>query len=185
GELRRGSDGVTVRYGFHPSPFGECLLAATERGVCGLCFVADGGREETLVDLRDRWPRARVERHDQTTAPIVQQVFTTTGPQATLDVRGTNFQLRVWEALLRVPEGALVQYGDLARAIGAPRAARAVGSAVARNPISWLIPCHRVIRSTGAIGNYRWGAAKKRAIIGWEAARRELGAKRAGGFTAP
>jgi AraC family transcriptional regulator of adaptative response/methylated-DNA-[protein]-cysteine methyltransferase len=172
GEIKRGAAGVTVRYGFQPSPFGECLLAMTERGVCGLSFVAEGGREETLDDLRSRWPKAKVMRDDQGTRPVAEKVFGTGGPSATLYVRGTNFQIRVWEALLRVPEGALVAYADLARAVGVPQAARAVGSAVGRNPIGWLIPCHRVIRASGALGDYRWGAATKKAMVGWEGARR-------------
>jgi AraC family transcriptional regulator of adaptative response/methylated-DNA-[protein]-cysteine methyltransferase len=173
GELRRSGEGVTVRHGFHESPFGECLLATTDRGVCGLSFVSDGGRGETLEDLRERWPRAAVLRDDEGTRPIAERIFASEGPEGSLHVQGTNFQIRVWEALLRVPEGALVTYSDLARAVGAPKAARAVGSAVARNPISYLIPCHRVIRSTGGFGNYRWGAARKRAMVGWEAARCE------------
>lgn len=180
GELGRGGAGVTVCYGLHESPFGECLLATTERGVCGLSFVADGGRDETLADLRERWPGADLAPDQPGTRAVARSVFEANGPAARLDVRGTNFQVRVWEALLRVPEGALVSYSDVARAVGAPRAARAVGSAVARNPVAWLIPCHRVIRATGAFGDYRWGAARKKAIVGWEAARRERDAGRRG-----
>lgn len=171
GEVKRAGGGVAVRYGFHPTPFGECLLATTARGVCALSFLADGGRTAALDDLRARWPAADVARDDAGTRPVAERAFG--GGGALLDVRGTNFQVRVWEALLRVPEGALVTYADLAAAVGRPKAARAVGSAVARNPVAWLIPCHRVIRATGAFGDYRWGAARKKAIVGWEAARRD------------
>ena len=173
GELKRHGEGVTVRYGFQSSPFGECLLATTERGICGLSFVGDAGRAEALAALRARWQRADFVPCDADTRGLARQVFAAEGTAAPLDVRGTNFQLRVWEALLRVPEGAVVTYAGLAAAVGAPRAARAVGSAVARNPIAWLIPCHRVIRATGAFGDYRWGAARKKAIVGWEAARKQ------------
>jgi len=173
GELKRHGEGVTVRYGFQSSPFGECLLATTERGICGLSFVGDAGRAEALAALRARWQQADFVPCDADTRRLARQVFAAEGTAAPLDVRGTNFQLRVWEALLRVPEGALVTYVGLAAAVGAPRAARAVGSAVARNPIAWLIPCHRVIRATGAFGDYRWGAARKKAIVGWEAARKQ------------
>jgi len=173
GEMKRRGEGVVVRYGFHGSPFGECLLAVTERGICGLAFVVDGGREDALDHLRRRWPMAERRRDDRATRVTAERVFADGQVGLALDVRGTNFQIRVWEALLRVPEGALTTYAGLARGVGAPKAARAVGSAVARNPISFLIPCHRVIRSTGAFGNYRWGTARKKAIVGWEAARAE------------
>jgi len=172
GEMQRGGEGVAVRYGFHPSPFGECMLALTDRGVCGLAFVTDLGREETLDDLRERWPRADILRDTAATSGAAERIFAGDGdPAAALHLKGTNFQIRVWEALLRVPEGALTTYADLARAVGVPKGARAVGSAVARNPISFLIPCHRVIRSTGVFGSYRWGSARKKAMIGWETAR--------------
>jgi AraC family transcriptional regulator of adaptative response/methylated-DNA-[protein]-cysteine methyltransferase len=173
GEMKRSGAGVTVQYGFHPTPFGECLLATTERGICGLFFVTEGGREGVLEDLHHRWATADVVRNDAATRSIARRLFSETPLSGVLHVQGTNFQIRVWEALLRVPEGALVSYSGLAAAVGKPKAARAVGSAVARNPIAWLIPCHRVIRSTGLFGDYRWGAAKKKAIVGWEAARRD------------
>jgi len=173
GEVKRLGAGVTIRHGFHPSPFGECLLALTDRGVCALSFVAEAGRAQALEDLAERWPRAVLRRDARGTRDVAEQVFTPGALAASLDVRGTNFQVRVWEALLRVPEGALVRYADVARAVGSPRAARAVGSAVAANRIAWLIPCHRVIRASGALGPYRWGSATKKAIVGWEAAQCE------------
>ena len=169
GEVKRRGEGVTMRYGYHPSPFGECVLVETERGIAGLAFVAEGEREEALADLAGRWPRAVLTRSDKATRATAQRVFADSGPVA-LDIRGTNFQIRVWEALLRVPEGALTTYAGLGRDLGMPKAARAVGSAVASNPVAFLIPCHRVIRSTGAFGNYRWGAARKMEMVGWEAA---------------
>jgi len=168
-EVRRRGDGLSMRYGYHPSPFGECLLVETDRGISGLAFVTEAGRQEARNDLAGRWPRAEMIRADRATRATAQRVFAGTGGIA-LDIRGTNFQIRVWEALLRVPEGALTTYSGLARDLGAPKAARAVGSAVALNPVSFLIPCHRVIRSTGVFGNYRWGAARKKAMVGREAA---------------
>ena len=177
GEVRRRGEGLVVRYGYHGSPFGECLLGSTDRGICALGFVDAGGRDETLDDLRSRWPRAIWQRDDQATRRLADRVFYLApargDPALALHVHGTNFQVRVWEALLRVPEGALVTYGALARAVGDPRASRAVGSAVGANPISYLIPCHRVIRSTGVVGNYRWGSTTKKALIGWESARQQ------------
>jgi AraC family transcriptional regulator of adaptative response/methylated-DNA-[protein]-cysteine methyltransferase len=172
GEIRRRGEGISIRYGFHPSPFGECLLMETKRGITALAFVTDAGREHALNDLSGRWPKAALTGDDRATRATAKRVFAGSGELA-LDVRGTNFQVRVWEALLRVPEGTLTTYSGLAHGIGMPGAARAVGSAVAANPISLLIPCHRVIRSTGSFGNYRWGAARKQAMVGWEAARRE------------
>lgn len=172
GELQRQGSGVTVRYGRHQSPFGEYLLAVTDRGVCGLGFIGDAGREGTLEDLRRHWPRATVQHDPSATRGTAERIFAPGAAlTAALDLRGTNFQVRVWEALLRIPEGAVVSYGDLARAVGVPGGARAVGGAVGKNPVAYLIPCHRVIRSTGAFGGYRWGGARKRAMLGWEAAR--------------
>jgi AraC family transcriptional regulator of adaptative response/methylated-DNA-[protein]-cysteine methyltransferase len=171
GEMQRRGDGLEIRYGYHASPFGECLIMETERGVTGLAFVTEAGRDATLADLADRWPGSRLARSDGATRATARRVFG--GGAVALDVRGTNFQIRVWEALLRVPEGALTTYAGLARRIGNPRASRAVGTAVARNPVSFLIPCHRVIRSTGSFGEYRWGTARKMAMVGWEAARAE------------
>ena len=166
GELRRLGEGVSIRYGLHDSPFGPCRVGVTDRGICALAFT--DGRDPDAA-LGARWPRARLVRDDAGTAHVVRRAFAP-GGGAPLDVRGTNFQVRVWEALLRIPEGALVTYRDVAQAIGRPKAARAVGSAVAANEIAVLIPCHRVIRSTGVFGDYRWGAARKKAIVGREIA---------------
>ena len=171
GEYKRAGSGLTVRYGFHPTPLGEVLLAATERGVCGLHFVADG-REDALALLRADWGLATLVEDCEATAPVVEQIFGRTHTQTplTLLVKGTNFQINVWRALLRVPSGALVTYGDVAEGIGRPTAVRATASAIARNPIGYIIPCHRVINKVGSTHNYRWGSARKKALLGWEAA---------------
>jgi AraC family transcriptional regulator of adaptative response/methylated-DNA-[protein]-cysteine methyltransferase len=174
GEFKAHGAGLRIHYGFHPTPFGECLLASTERGICGLGFVDAGGREQTMRDYQSRWPEAHWEERPRLTAPFIGRIF---GPARqsgdrpmTLVLHGTNFQIKVWEALLRIPLGAVIPYGDLAVRVGSARAARAVGSAVGKNPIAFLIPCHRVIRQAGKIGGYHWGAARKRAMLAWEAA---------------
>lgn len=175
GEYKRGGKGLRIGYGFHNSPFGECLLAATSRGVCSLSFV-DENRELALSGLQKRWPAAVWEESPAQTEPLAGTIFGDEAP-VVLHLKGTNFQLNVWRALLSIPEGHLVSYADLARAVGRPRAARAVAGAVAANPVGYLIPCHRVIRQIGALGGYRWGETRKRALIGWEAARRSSGAR--------
>jgi len=170
----KGKD-IIIRYGFHPSPFGECLLAATERGICALRFVFEGNKEELLRWLHDLWPRAEIENRQGQTESIVDQIFSfsaaNTPAPLHLYVKGTNFQIKVWEALLRIPIGKAVTYGDIARHIGSPGAVRAVGTAVGKNPIPFLIPCHRVIRKMGGFGNYREGPTRKKIILGWEAVR--------------
>jgi AraC family transcriptional regulator, regulatory protein of adaptative response / methylated-DNA-[protein]-cysteine methyltransferase len=178
GEYKLRGEGVTMQYGFHPTPFGECLLAKTERGVCALRFLTTPSRQTTLQKLRDEWPAARFVEDDDDTGEICQHVFRTASEDDRtpfhLYLRGTNFQLKVWQALLSVPAGRLTNYRDLAAIISTPKAARAVGSAVGRNPIAYLIPCHRVIRNLGVIGDYRWGHERKQAMIGWETTRSEL-----------
>lgn len=176
GEYKARGKGMAIRYGFHDSPFGECLLMAGERGVCGLAFTEPEGREAALAHLSRGWERASIVRDESVTAPLAGRIFATPGevttgaPPLRLLVRGSRFQLSVWRALLSVPPGALTTYAELARRIGlAPGAARAVGTANGANAIAWLIPCHRVIRKTGAMGGYRWGEARKLAMIGWEA----------------
>lgn len=175
GEFKERGEGLTIRYGFHPTPFGECLLAATDRGVCRLAFATRAERPEAFSELRRRWRGAQFLRDQNATGSVAARIFERDGAPGrplTLTVQGTNFQLKVWEALLRVPVGALVSYGDIARSIGHPDAQRAVGKAVGQNPIAYLIPCHRVILSSGAFGEYRWGSARKKAMVAWEAARR-------------
>jgi AraC family transcriptional regulator of adaptative response/methylated-DNA-[protein]-cysteine methyltransferase len=173
GEFRRRGEGVRIAYGFHDSPFGRSLLGVTERGICALSFVEEGAEAEAVGELRERWSGAELGEDAAGTAAVAARVFQGGEEPLSLHLRGTNFQLRVWEALLRVPAGHLVSYGELAEGLGRAGASRAVGSAVARNPVGWLIPCHRVIRGLGALGGYRWGTARKRAMLGWEAARLE------------
>lgn len=182
GELQSRGAGLRIGYGSHPTPFGDCLLAATSRGICALSFHNPTELEAALAELRQRWAGARFEADPAATAALTAQIFASNpgeqpGPLHLL-VQGTNFQLRVWEALLRLPAGTATSYGDLAERIGAPRAARAVGSAVGQNPIAYLIPCHRVIRASGVLGEYRWGSLRKQALLGWEAAQSK-GAERA------
>lgn len=173
GELRSRGRGLSIRYGFHPTPFGECLIGLSPRGLCHLSFVTDG-RNAALSELHDRWTEAKLS-HDQTaTRAAAQRIFATRrtpGRPLALFLRGTNFQLKVWEALLRIPEGRVASYLEVARGIGRPSAARAVASAVARNPVAFLIPCHRVLRSVGSLGGYHWGVDRKRAMLAWEASR--------------
>src|SRR5207253_1201560 len=158
--------------GIHASPFGECLIALTERGICALEFLAPKAQARAVAQLKRDWRAAEVREQTRATRPVVEQLFAPrrARPLPDLFVRGTNFQIKVWEALLRIPPGHVAAYEDLARLIGMPRATRAVASAVASNPVAYLIPCHRVIRKTGAFGEYRWGAARKQALLAWEAA---------------
>ena len=177
GEYKRLGAGLAIRFGFHESPFGEALVMHTERGVCGLAFVVDD-EAAALADMTRRWPAARFIADPATTRAIAARIFAlpdaggakAAGPIPLL-LKGTNFQIQVWQALLRIPSGHVVSYDQIARAIGRPGAARAVGGAVAANPVSYLVPCHRVIQQSGAIGGYYWGPARKRAMLGWEAAR--------------
>jgi AraC family transcriptional regulator of adaptative response/methylated-DNA-[protein]-cysteine methyltransferase len=174
GELKRDGAGLTIQYGFHSSPFGECLIGVTARGICHLGFVPPEGRRAALAELTAEWPRARLEEALRVTAPIARRLFARGNghsPETDLHVPGTNFQIKVWEALLRIPPGSVVSYEDIARRIRAPRAVRAVANAVAHNPVAWLIPCHRVIRKSGALGGYRWGETRKKVLLAWEAAR--------------
>jgi AraC family transcriptional regulator of adaptative response/methylated-DNA-[protein]-cysteine methyltransferase len=166
GEVRRLGDGLRIRHGLHETPFGRARIAVTPRGITNLAFVDHA----TTTDLEENWPRAELVHDPAATAGWIAKVFERAGPIPVL-LRGTNLQLRVWEALLRIPEGTVVSYGSLAAALGKPTAARAVAGAVAANPIAYLIPCHRVLRATGAIGGYRWGTARKRAMLGRELAR--------------
>jgi AraC family transcriptional regulator of adaptative response/methylated-DNA-[protein]-cysteine methyltransferase len=173
GELKSGGEGWTVSVGLAVSPFGRCLIAEGPRGICQLAFVESANLEAEWVWLRQLWPRARLRRDDAVARRLAGQIFegsggSGTGPGLRALVRGTEFQVRVWRALLCVPPGALVSYGRLAEAVGRPGAARAVGTAVGRNPVAYLIPCHRVIRETGVLGNYRWGEVRKRAMVAWE-----------------
>ena len=176
GDVRRRGEGLTIAFGLHPSPFGRCLIAATDRGICALRFLWHDSTEAMVSELQDRWPLARIIEDPCRISALAKQIFGFSLPEAAaplhLYVRGTNFQIQVWQALLKIPLGAAVTYEDIARHIGMPRAARAVGNAVGSNPIPFLIPCHRVIRKTGVFGNYGEGPLRKKAMLGWEAALR-------------
>lgn len=174
GEYKARGAGLSIRYGFHPTPFGECLLALTERGVCHLSFVRNTDRGGALESLKKAFPAAELLRDEDATAPSVEQIFARVSGEAAsplhLHLFGTNFQIKVWEALLNIPQGNAFSYEDIAGVIGKPSAARAVGSAVAKNPVAVLIPCHRVLRKVGGFGDYRYGRARKQALLVWEMA---------------
>jgi len=175
GEYKSKGKGITITYGYHPSPFGECMLATTERGICGFYFVQNGDRSRVLSELNHTWKNANLIEDPDSSQTLVQKVFnpSLTGEPEPLHLilNGTNFQIKVWEALVKIPFGAVVSYEDVAVHVGQPKATRAVGSAVGKNPISFIIPCHRVIRKTAEFGNYGGGTARKKALLGWEASR--------------
>jgi AraC family transcriptional regulator, regulatory protein of adaptative response / methylated-DNA-[protein]-cysteine methyltransferase len=170
GDLKRRGEGLNIRYGFHSSPFGECLLALTERGICYLGFV-QSDKPAALAILQSDWPNAVLAESPEETAAYIPPLFQLTdAPEKplALHLAGTNFQIKVWEALLNIAPGQVSTYQRIAAGIGYPQSARAVGNAIAHNKIAWLIPCHRVIRKEGAFGNYRYGLARKKAMLGWE-----------------
>lgn len=174
GELKKEGAGLTIRYAVHPSPFGDCLLAITDQGICALAFLSGRRAGEAVEELRTRWANANLVLDPGATKAVSDRIFAPSRrgdtPPLNVIVRGTNFQVKVWEALVRIPAGRVASYEEIAARIDAPGAVRAVGNALARNPVAFLIPCHRVIRKTGAFGNYRWGPARKKAILAWEAA---------------
>ncbi|QPJ61431.1 MAG: methylated-DNA--[protein]-cysteine S-methyltransferase [Candidatus Nitronauta litoralis] len=173
GEYKSRGEGLTISYGFHPSPFGECLLATTENGICGLTFIQNGDRDNVMEFLSRRWKQASLKKEPRSTGKFMDQIFSKNPDRKTplyLYVKGTNFQIKVWEALVRIPQGALVSYQDVARYLGRPKSSRAVANAVANNPIQYLVPCHRVIQGMGAFGGYQAGPDRKKALVAWEAA---------------
>ncbi len=174
GAYARGGEGLRLRYGWFDTPFGEAVAMGAETGLCGLAFAAEIGREAAFDDLARRWPKAALVEDVEPIRPWVAAAFGG-GGDAKLSLIGAPFQIKVWEALLRVPTGHVTTYSDIAAAIGAPKAVRAVGTAVGRNPISWLIPCHRALRKSGALGGYHWGLPVKRAMLAYESARLEAG----------
>lgn len=178
GEYRRGGAGLTIMFGVHDTPFGDCVIGTTARGVC--CMQFSERPQQAAAILRANWPEAILVRDDMTIRDVALRIFGpfAAGNQAPLAllVKGTNFQIQVWRALLAIPPGRVTTYSALGTEIGHPNAARAIGNAVAANPIAWLIPCHRVIRESGEFGHYRWGEARKAAMLGWEAAHRETAA---------
>jgi AraC family transcriptional regulator of adaptative response/methylated-DNA-[protein]-cysteine methyltransferase len=175
GEWKAGGEGLTVRYGFHSSPFGRALIMATERGLAGLAFADPGEEQAALADMQQRWPRARYVEDDSGTAAIARRIFEPAQWRHDQPLRivmiGTDFEVRVWETLLRIPMGRASTYSDIARHIGSPKASRAVGAAVGKNPMSFVVPCHRVLGKSGDLTGYHWGLTRKRAMLGWEAGR--------------
>ncbi|MEM7710951.1 MAG: methylated-DNA--[protein]-cysteine S-methyltransferase, partial [Pseudomonadota bacterium] len=170
GDYARGGAGLTIRWGWFDGPFGEMLVMATARGICGLALASETGRDAAFADMATRWPAAELVEDAAAIAPLVERVLRMDG-EARLHLIGAPFQIKVWEALMQVPSGHVTTYGDIAAAIGNPKAVRAVGTAVGRNPVSWLIPCHRALRKSGGLGGYHWGQPVKRAILAWEGAR--------------
>lgn len=170
GEYAKAGEGVFVEYGFHDSPFGIALVMATEKGVCGLAFGDEGDEANVLADMKARWPKAVYRENSARTAGIARRIFQA-GGDLSLHLMGTPWQTKVWQALLNIPSGKFTTYRGLAERVSHARASRAVGAAVGRNPISWLIPCHRVLASDGTLHGYHWGLPRKRAMLAVEAAR--------------
>jgi AraC family transcriptional regulator of adaptative response/methylated-DNA-[protein]-cysteine methyltransferase len=171
GEYAKGAAGVAIDYGFHASPFGIALVMATAKGVCGLAFGDEGEERKILADMRARWPNADFREAPERTAKIARQIFEAGDGDLPIHLLGTPWQVKVWQALLAIPQGKVSTYRAIAGRVGNDSAARAVGTAVGRNPISWLIPCHRVLGSDGALHGYHWGLERKRAMLALEAAR--------------
>jgi AraC family transcriptional regulator, regulatory protein of adaptative response / methylated-DNA-[protein]-cysteine methyltransferase len=176
GEFKAGGKGLQIGYGIHSTPFGDCLIATTSRGICNLHFLDTTSKEAAEHTLRSEWFNADITQDQQATKEICDRVFepvTADSKPLVLCVKGTNFQIQVWRALLRVPFGGITTYQGLAEAMGRPTAARAVGNALGRNPVGYLIPCHRVIRESGELGGFRWGLDRKTVLMGWEASQNQ------------
>ena len=171
GEYKHRGQGLTIRYGAHPSPFGQCLIMRTARGVCGLAFTSPARCKEVLAELTRGFEAATFVEDAGATADIAKTIFgdPAGGDDIALHLRGTPFQIKFWRALLSIPPGCVTSYSDLAHRIGAPGASRAAGNAAASNPVAWIIPCHRVIRASGVLGEYRWGRGRKLAMLSLEA----------------
>lgn len=179
GEYRSNGEGVAIQYGFHNTPLGKMFVAVTRRGVCRMEFLDYGSADEVLAELRKTWPKGGLIQNESATSYVIDALFSEQadwghghGPLS-LNVVGTNFQVAVWRALLRIPPGRLASYSQIARALGYPKASRAVGNAIGANPVALLIPCHRVIQQSGAMGGYRWGVTKKQMVQMWEHLREE------------
>jgi AraC family transcriptional regulator of adaptative response/methylated-DNA-[protein]-cysteine methyltransferase len=173
GEWKAKGGGLTIRYGFHPSPFGVALVMATDRGLAGMAFADFGGEKACLEDMTCRWPNAAYVEDLEATAPYARRIFDRSRWSADQPLNvvliGSDFQVRVWQSLLKIPFGKAVTYSDVANDIGQPTASRAVGAAIGRNPISFVVPCHRALGKSGALTGYHWGLTRKRAMLGWEA----------------
>ncbi|CUH63255.1 Regulatory protein of adaptative response [Thalassovita gelatinovora] len=172
GEYARAGDGLNIFWGWFDSPFDQALVMGTSKGLCGLAFAAETGPEAAFQDMFSRWPKAKFTEDPIMLRPLVDAAFTQKGETA-LHMIGAPFQIKVWEALLHIPSGHVTTYSEIAGSIGKPKAVRAVGTAVGRNPVSWLIPCHRALRKSGALGGYHWGLPVKRALLAYESARAE------------
>ena len=174
-QFKTNGNGLYIEYGCHQSPFGECFIAVTEKGLCALEFISGPTKHEVLDNFLNAWRFAQIELNQESTFGWVQKIFerkkNILENKLNVLVQGTNFQLKVWQALLSIPFGSITTYEQIASKTGSPKATRAVGSAVGRNAVAFLIPCHRVIRKEGKLGEYKWGDGKKKAIIGWEAAK--------------
>lgn len=172
GEWKERGAGLAIRYGFHPSPFGHALVMITDRGLAGLAFADIGGEEACFRDMADRWPNAHFIADGAATAAYAARIFDPASWTCDQPLRvvliGSDFQVRVWESLLKIPLGKAVTYSHIAKDIGQPTASRAVGAAVGRNPISFVVPCHRALGKSGALTGYHWGLTRKRAMLGWE-----------------
>jgi len=177
-EYKQQGRGLDIQYGFHDSPFGECLVAVTGRGICNFIFIENGDRDSAVTSLKKDWPAAIFTQDNDGTKSVIDEMMGLLQEQPVSPLRlyfkGTNFQIKVWEALLRIPSGSVVSYEDIAIHIGMPGASRAVGNAIGRNPLPVLIPCHRVIRKSAEFGDYRYGASRKKALLGWEMAQIDL-----------
>jgi AraC family transcriptional regulator of adaptative response/methylated-DNA-[protein]-cysteine methyltransferase len=175
GEWKAGGEGLTLACGFHPSPFGDALLVATKRGLAGLAFADPDEKARALDDMRQRWPRAQFREDTARTAGLARRIFDPKLWKQDRPLRvvmiGTDFEVRVWETLLKIPMGRVTTYSDIAAKIHTPKGARAVGAAVGKNPIAFVVPCHRVIGKAGGLTGYHWGLTRKRAMLGWEAGR--------------
>jgi AraC family transcriptional regulator, regulatory protein of adaptative response / methylated-DNA-[protein]-cysteine methyltransferase len=173
GEWKNGGAGMTLRFGFHPSPFGTAIVIASGRGLAGLAFANPGEEQPALADMQRRWPRATYIEDTAGTAGLAQRIFDTKMWREDQPLRvvliGTDFEVRVWETLLKIPMGRAVCYSDIANKIKNPKASRAVGAAVGRNPLSFVVPCHRALGKSGALTGYHWGITRKQAMVGWEA----------------
>ncbi|WP_421726664.1 methylated-DNA--[protein]-cysteine S-methyltransferase [Bauldia sp.] len=173
GDYKARGEGIVIRWAFHASPFGKSLIMVTDRGLAGVAFADPGKEESTLADMKARWPKAHYIEDSAATAPYCRRIFDpdTWRPDRPLRIVmiGSDFELRVWETLLNIPLGKATTYSDIAAHIGKPKAARAVGTAVGKNPISFVVPCHRVLGKGGSFCGYHWGLTRKRAILGWEA----------------
>ncbi len=175
GEFANGGQGLTIRWGWFDSAFGPTLVMGTGKGICGMAFAADAGADEAFADMQSRWPKANYIEEPDALRDWAGAALSMNG-ETKLHMIGAPFQLKVWEALLRIPTGHVTTYSEIAQSIGSPKAVRAVGTAVGRNPVSWLIPCHRALRKSGALGGYHWGLPVKRAMLAWESARVETAA---------